>query len=78
MSVAASPGEVSWTSSYDGGFFTSSFFESLHAEIGTISGTGSWHNIVYSTINKARYKSQNACNTCSTQNGEYYLSPELK
>lgn len=77
MSVAASPGEVSWTSAYDGGFFTSSFFESLHAEIGALSGSGSWKNIIISTINKAKYKSQYGCSTCSVQNGEYYLSPEL-
>ncbi len=77
MSVAASPGEVSWTSAYDGGFFTSSFFESLHAEIGTLSGSGSWKNILISTINKAKYKSQFACNTCSVQNGEYYVSADL-
>jgi hypothetical protein len=77
MSVAAKPGEVSWTSAYDGGFFTSSFFEALHAEIGKFSGTGSWKNILTATIDKALYKSQYTCSTCSVQHGEYYVSPEL-
>ncbi len=77
MSVAASPGEVSWTNSYDGGFFTCSFFESLHSEIGKFTGSPSWKNILVSTINKAVYKSQNTCSNCTVQHGEYYISPDL-
>lgn len=57
ISAAAKKNEVSWVNSYDGGLYTSSFFESFHQEVSNTSGSGDWANLIDATINKALYKS---------------------
>ncbi|GGB23403.1 hypothetical protein GCM10011511_54080 [Puia dinghuensis] len=74
LSTAARPTEVSWVNPYDGGFYTSSFLESLHKEVSAMSGNGDWDELVNSTIDKAFYKSTTGCGTCSAQHGIKYVS----
>lgn len=74
LSAAARPGEVSWVNQYDGGFYTSSFFEALYKEVSINTGYGDWNNLIDNTINNARYKSANGCKSCSVQNGIKYTS----
>jgi hypothetical protein len=72
LSCAASPGEFSWVSSVNGGFFTSSFLQALREEISYLKNdTADWTDITTNTINGARAKTK-SCSNCTAQNGKYY------
>lgn len=65
---ASQEGEVSWTNSVYGGFFTTSFLQALIEETSYMKSTeSSWVNIINNTTAYAREKSVN-CGTCSAQN----------
>jgi len=74
LAAAASPGEVSWVNSNDGGFFTSSFFDSFYRDVSsTTNGSNiSWENLLNETINLAKDKSNN-CSNCTVQHGIKYI-----
>lgn len=71
IATAASPGEVSWSNSVNGGFFISSFIQSFHEEISYLSSDeADWDDLIKNTIEHAKYKtSASACSVCSVQNG---------
>jgi hypothetical protein len=71
IATAASPGEVSWSNSVNGGFFIWSFLQAFHEEISIVSNDeADWDGLIKNTIDQAKYKtSRNSCGTCSTQNG---------
>lgn len=68
--TAASPGEVSWSNSVNGGFFISSFLQAFHEEISYLSNdTADWDGMINAAVEHAKYKtSPQACSVCSTQN----------
>jgi hypothetical protein len=73
LAAAASPGEVSWVNAYDGGFFTSSFFDSFHRDVSSTTGNGvSWENLVDDAISQATIKCNN-CPSCTPQHGIRYI-----
>lgn len=69
--AAASPGETSCGNAIDGGYLTSSFFQSLSQETSFMSqDTPSWETVINRSIKTASYKTNNL-NGCSQQNGIY-------
>lgn len=56
MSCSASPGEVSWCNTSDGGFFTFSFFQALHEEVGYLDNNPTWEDIFDNAKKYAAYK----------------------
>ncbi len=70
--TASKIGEVSWTSGYYGGFFTSSFLQALTQEVSYLKTTeSSWVNVINNTYNFALNKSS-SCFTCSSQHAVNY------
>lgn len=75
LATAASPGQVSWSNSVNGGFFLSSFFQAFREEIGYLEQDATWDDMMKKTIEYAEYKtSKDACSNCSTQNGQKSVS----
>ncbi|NOQ75098.1 MAG: hypothetical protein GQ574_24000 [Crocinitomix sp.] len=75
IATAASPGQVSWSNSVNGGFFLSSFFQAFREEIGYLDTDPQWEDMLESTIKYAAYKSsKSACNNCTIQNGQKAIS----
>jgi len=68
VSCAASPGEVSWCNEDDGGFFMFSFFQAFHEEVGYLSDTPTWDDVLSNAKKYAIYKTTNGCNGCTSQN----------
>ncbi|MBK7639972.1 MAG: caspase family protein [Bacteroidetes bacterium] len=67
--AAASPGETSCGNAVDGGYLTSSFFQSLSQETSFMSqDPPSWETILDRSMKTASYKTKNL-NGCSQQNG---------
>ncbi|MFD0998190.1 caspase family protein [Ohtaekwangia kribbensis] len=74
IAAAARSGETSCGSSVDGGYFISSFFQSIDKEVSYLGGqTPTWRNIVTRAINSANYKTQNLSG-CEPQNGIYAVN----
>lgn len=73
--AAAEPNQIACGSQQNGGYFTTSFFQSLNKETSYLSGAQlpSWDNIIKNTLNSAAYKTQNL-NGCSKQNGIFKSS----
>jgi hypothetical protein len=72
LSCAASPGEYSWVSSANGGFYTVSFLQALREEISYLrNDDADWTDITNNTITSARAKTK-SCPNCTPQNGKYY------
>ena len=73
--AAAEPNQTACGSRQNGGYFTTSFFQSLNKETSCLSGAQlpSWDNIIKNTLNSAAYKTQNL-NGCSKQNGIFKSS----
>ena len=71
ISTAAQPGEFSWGNNSYGGYFTSSFVQALREEISFFTSTqSSWDNIIFRTIDLAKYKtSPSVCSSCKVQSG---------
>jgi Caspase domain len=75
IATAASPGQVSWSNSVNGGFFLSSFFQAFREEIGYLDTDPSWSGMLSNTIKYAAYKSSKAaCSNCTEQNGQKSVS----
>ncbi|TAE50102.1 MAG: caspase family protein, partial [Bacteroidetes bacterium] len=73
LSCAASPGEYSWVSSANGGFFTVSFLQALREEISYLKNDNAdWNDILNNTIRSARSKTA-SCSNCTPQNGKLYF-----
>lgn len=72
LSCAASPGEYSWVSSANGGFYTVSFLQALREEISYLKNDeADWTDIANHAITSARSKTK-SCPNCTPQNGKYY------
>jgi hypothetical protein len=70
--AASEKGEVSWTNSNFGGFFTSSFIQALDEEISYLrTSESSWKNVITNTGQYAIYKSTN-CSNCKIQHAISY------
>jgi hypothetical protein len=70
--AASEKGEVSWTNSMYGGFFTTSFLQSVSEEISYLkSSESSWKNIITNTRTYAISKSDD-CTSCSKQHAISY------
>jgi Caspase domain len=70
--AASKKGEVSWTNSVYGGFFTTSFLQALVEEISYMkTSESSWINLVTNTRTIALNKSTN-CSNCSVQHAISY------
>jgi Caspase domain len=70
--AASEKGEVSWTNSVYGGFFTTSFMQALTEETSYLkTSESSWANIITNTRSYALSKSSN-CGTCTRQHAISY------
>ncbi len=72
LSCAASPGEYSWVSNANGGFYTTSFLQSLREEISYLKNDqADWKDLINNTLQGASQKIK-SCSNCTPQNGKYY------
>lgn len=72
LSCAASPGEYSWVNSANGGFYTTSFLQSLREEISYLKNDqADWKDLINNTLIGANAKIK-SCSNCTPQNGKYY------
>ncbi len=71
IATAASPGQVSWSNSVNGGFFISSFIQAFHEEISYLgTDVADWDGLIKNTVDQAVSKTTApACGVCSVQNG---------
>lgn len=80
IATAASPGEVSWSNSAQGGFFIYSFLQAFHEEISFMTNDiADWEGLLKKTIDQAAYKTSDAaCASCSAQNGQSIIKMTYK
>jgi hypothetical protein len=73
LSCAASPGEYSWVNLANGGFYTTSFLQSLREEISYLKNDpADWQDLINNTLTGANAKVK-SCSNCTPQNGKYYF-----
>lgn len=71
--TSSQAGEVSWSNSVNGGFFTLSFLQAFHEEISYLkTQEPSWDNILRKSQANTVNKTGSGCRNCSTQNPVYY------
>ena len=71
--TSSSAGQVSWSNSVNGGFFTLSFLQAFHEEISYLkTQEPSWDNILKKSHANTVNKTDTGCRNCTTQNPVYY------
>ncbi len=71
--TSSSAGQVSWSNSVNGGFFTLSFLQAFHEEISYLkTQEPSWENILKKSHANTVNKTDTGCRNCTTQNPVYY------
>ena len=71
--TSSSAGQVSWSNSVNGGFFTLSFLQAFHEEISYLKTQDpSWDNILKKSQTNTVNKTDTGCRNCTTQNPVYY------
>ncbi|WP_291720512.1 caspase family protein [Bernardetia sp.] len=71
--TSSSAGQVSWSNSVNGGFFTLSFLQAFHEEISYLkTQEPSWENILRKSHSNTVNKTDEGCRNCTTQNPVYY------
>jgi hypothetical protein len=71
--TSSSAGQVSWSNSVNGGFFTLSFLQAFHEEISYLkTQEPSWDTILKKSQTNTVNKTDGGCKNCTTQNPVYY------
>lgn len=71
--TSSSAGQVSWSNSVNGGFFTLSFLQAFHEEISYLkTQEPSWDNILKKSHANTVQKTGSGCRNCTIQNPVYY------
>ncbi len=71
--TSSSAGQVSWSNSVNGGFFTLSFLQAFHEEISYLkTQEPSWENILKKSHTNTVNKTNAGCKNCTVQNPVYY------
>lgn len=71
--TSSSAGQVSWSNSVNGGFFTLSFLQAFHEEISYLKHQEpSWDNILKKSQANTVQKTDSGCRNCTVQNPVYY------
>ncbi|PIY12767.1 MAG: hypothetical protein COZ18_01260 [Flexibacter sp. CG_4_10_14_3_um_filter_32_15] len=71
--TSSQAGQVSWSNSVNGGFFTLSFLQAFHEEISYLkTQEPSWNTILKKSQTNTLNKTGSGCRNCTTQNPVYY------
>lgn len=71
--TSSSAGQVSWSNSVNGGFFTLSFLQAFHEEISYLkTQEPSWDNILKKSQANTVQKTGDGCKNCTLQNPVFY------